>query len=164
MDKVPPMHPPWVCPWRLLSKQHRCGRTLIVYTGQGSRNESLAATRVEDVGRGRPSTSTTLAALTPQQVFPEQTTAKCGSLFFQGHTGYTMGWSKRPSFPNQREVAATSRAGFLDESKTKLEWLPISGIVGDNVFLEKSAAERARISNVQMKTVRKIRRNLWFFV
>ena len=21
--KVPPMHPPWVCPWRLLSKQHR---------------------------------------------------------------------------------------------------------------------------------------------
>ena len=49
---------------------------------------------------------------------------------------------------------------FLDESKTKLEWLPVFGIVGDNVFLEKSAAERARISDVQMKTVRKIRRNL----
>ena len=101
-----------------------------------------------------------VAALTPQQVFPEQTTAKCGSLFFQGHTGYTMGWSKRPSFPYQREVAATLRAGFLDGSKTKLEWLPIFGIAGDNVFLEKSAAERARISNVQMKTVRKIRRSL----
>lgn len=40
-----------------------------------------------------------VAALTPQQVYPEQTTMKCGFLFFQGHTGYTMGWTKRPSSP-----------------------------------------------------------------
>ena len=101
-----------------------------------------------------------VAALLPQPMFPEQSTKKCGSLFFQGHVGYTMGWKKRPTFPEQEKVASTLREGFLNASKNKLEWLPVFGIEGDNVFLEKSAAERARISNVQMKTVRKIRQNL----
>ena len=101
-----------------------------------------------------------VAALTPQQVFPDQTTVKCGSLYLQGHSGYTMGWSKRPIFPAQKDVAQILRNGFLDETNNKLEWLPIFGIVGDNVFLANSAAERARVANVQMKMVRKIRLNL----